>query len=198
MSPNIIALEGQYIRLEPLTLAHAHALLSIGQKHEDWLYLPRSCFTDLNDVHSWIQSAHRLLAQGEQIPFIIINRFSNQIVGSTRYLDIRPRDHVIEIGYTWLASIAQRTMVNTEAKFLLLQYAFEQMQMRRVELKTDLRNLRSQKAIERLGAIREGILRKHKCVQNDFQRDTVYFSIIDDEWAQVKAKLLERLAIKPF
>ena len=196
MSSNIIALEGQYVRLEPLILAHAEALLTIGQHHEDWLYLPRSCFTDLNDVHGWIQFAHRLLAQGEQIPFVIIHRYSNQVVGSTRYLDIRPRDHVIEIGYTWLASTAQRTVINTETKFLLFQHAFEQMQMRRVELKTDLRNLRSQRAIERIGAIREGILRKHKCVQNDFQRDTVYFSVIDDEWPQVKATLLERLAIK--
>ena len=184
---------GQFVRLEPLELLHAQQLFVIGQSVQDWQFLPRSCFTSLGDVQSWIASAHRLLANGEQIPFSIIDQRTHQVVGSTRYLDLRPNDHVVEIGYTWLAQAVQRTVVNTETKFLLLQHAFEKMHMRRVELKTDLRNIRSQQAIQRLGAVQEGVLRKHKCVQNNFQRDTVFFSVIAEEWPQVKAGLVGRL-----
>ncbi|MDE2419793.1 MAG: GNAT family N-acetyltransferase [Gammaproteobacteria bacterium] len=190
-----ISLTGQFVRLEPLELIHADELLQVGQHATDWDFLPRGCFTDLQDVQNWIISAHRLIETDRQIPFCLIDQKTNQVVGSTRYLDLRIRDHVVEIGYTWLAPAAQRTAINTEAKFLLMQYAFEQMNMRRVELKTDLRNVRSQNAITRIGATREGVLRKHKCVQNDFQRDTVYFSVIDEEWVDVKARLLERLGL---
>ncbi len=193
MTNSKISLTGRFVRIEPLELIHANGLLAIGQHADDWCYLPRACFTDLDDVQNWIRSAHRLIETDRQVPFCIIDQQTDQIVGSTRYLDLRQNDHVVEIGYTWLSSTAQRTAINTEAKFLLMQYAFENMNMRRVELKTDLRNLRSQAAIARIGATREGVLRKHKCVQNGFQRDTVYFSVVDDEWIDVKARLLERL-----
>lgn len=187
------SLMGTSVRLEPLSIMHAEGLYAVGQHQFDWQFLPRGCFVDINDVKSWINEAHVYVAKGEHIAFTIFDHQTDEIVGSTRYLAIRPNDHVVEIGWTWLSPEAQRSRINTEMKFLMLRHAFEQMNMRRVELKTDLRNLRSQRAIERLGAAREGVFRKHMCVQNDFQRDTVFYSVIDDEWFTVKAKLLERL-----
>jgi len=193
MSFTKFSLLGQAVRLEPLSMAHADGLLAAGQQQFDWQFLPRGCFSDIHDVKIWIAEAQIFMEKGEHIAFTIFDNTTHEIVGSTRYLAIRPNDHVVEIGWTWLAPEAQRSRVNTEMKFLMLEHAFEQMNMRRVELKTDARNLRSQRAIERLGALKEGVFRKHMRVQNDFQRDTVFYSVIDDEWAVVKAKLLERL-----
>lgn len=187
------SLVGQAVRLEPLSVDHAEGLLAVGQHQFDWQFLPRGCFTDLDDVNHWIEEALVYVEKGEHIVFTIFDHQTNTIVGSTRFLAIRPKDHVVEIGWTWLALEAQRSRVNTEMKYLMLQHAFEQLNAGRVELKTDARNLRSQRAIERLGAVKEGVFRKHMRVQNNFQRDTVYYSVIDDEWAEVKAKLLERL-----
>lgn len=187
------SLVGQAVRLEPLSVDHAEGLLAVGQHQFDWQFLPRGCFTDLDDVNHWIEEALVYVEKGEHIVFTIFDHQTNTIVGSTRFLAIRPKDHVVEIGWTWLALEAQRSRVNTEMKYLMLQHAFEQLNTGRVELKTDARNLRSQRAIERLGAVKEGVFRKHMRVQNNFQRDTVYYSVIDDEWAEVKAKLLERL-----
>jgi len=193
MSLSKFLLLGQTVRLEPLSMDHAEGLLAAGQQQFDWQFLPRGCFVDINDVKSWIAEAQAYVEKGEHIAFTIFNHLTNEIVGSTRYLALRLNNHVVEIGWTWLAPQAQRSRVNTEMKFLMLKHAFEQMNMRRVELKTDARNLRSQAAIERLGAVKEGVFRKHMRVQNGFQRDTVYYSVIDDEWPALKAKLLERL-----
>ncbi len=194
MSLANIALSGQAVRLEPLSIDHAEGLLAVGQHQLDWQFLPRGCFTDINDVKSWINEALVYVEKGEHIAFTIFDNQTHKIVGSTRFLAIRPKDHVVEIGWTWLAPEAQRSRVNTEMKFLMLQHAFENLKTNRVELKTDSRNLRSQRAIERVGAVKEGVFRKHMRVQNNVQRDTVFYSVIDDEWALVKAKLLERLA----
>jgi len=191
---NTFSLIGTSVRLEPLSFAHAEGLWAAGQHPLDWQFLPRGCFKDIEDVQNWIAEAQIHVEKGEHVAFTIFNNQTNEIVGSTRYLAIRPYDHVLEIGWTWLAPQAQRSRINTEMKFLMLQHAFEELNMRRVELKTDLRNSRSQRAIERLGAVKEGIFRKHMRVQNDFQRDTVFYSVIDDEWSAVKEKLLERLA----
>lgn len=191
---NPFPLIGNSVRLEPLSIDHAEGLFAVGQHQFDWQFLPRGCFIDISDVRSWITEAQFFVAKGEHIAFTIFDNQTNEIVGSTRYLAIRPNDYVVEIGWTWLAPEAQRSRINTEMKFLMLQHAFEQLNMRRVELKTDLRNLRSQRAIERLGAVKEGIFRKHMHVQNDFQRDTVFYSVIDNEWTAVKVKLLERLS----
>lgn len=189
----VFSLVGTSVRLEPLSMSHADGLFAVGQHQFDWQFLPRGCFSDLADVKNWINDAQAYVEKGDHIAFTIFDNQTHKIVGSTRYLAIRPHDHVVEIGWTWLAPEVQRSRINTEMKFLMLKHAFEQMKMRRVELKTDLRNLRSQRAIERLGAVKEGVFRKHMRVQNDFQRDTVFYSVIDDEWAMVKAKLLQRL-----
>lgn len=126
-----------------------------------------------------------------------IDRAKDRAVGSTRYLEIRPADRGIEIGSTWLGAESQRTAINTEAKYLLLRHAFETLGALRVQLKTDRRNEKSQKAIERLGAVREGILRKQVVTWNGYVRDSVYFSITDDEWPSVRARLEGWLRAEP-
>lgn len=180
------SLRGEHIRLEPLSQDHAQGLFNRGRHAPDWAFMPRSCFIDLADTRHWIDEA---LSAPDQQPWAIIENGKNKIVGSTRYLNIRPEHRSLEIGWTWLGQEWQRTGVNTEAKALLLTHAFERLHCLRVEFKVDARNLRSQRALERIGAIREGVLRKHMVVQGDFSRDSVYFSVIDSEWADVKRRL---------
>ena len=148
--------------------------------------MPRPCFVDLADTRQWIEQA---LATPGHLPFAIVEPDKGRAVGSTRYLNIRPEHRSLEIGWTWLGQEWQRTGVNTEAKWLLLRHAFERLGCRRVEFKTDARNLRSQRALERIGATREGVLRKHMIVQDDHSRDSVYFSVIDDDWPDVAERL---------
>lgn len=180
------SLRGERIRLEPLSQHHAQGLFNRGRHAPDWQYMPRSCFVDLADTRHWIDEA---VSGPDQQPFAIVENAKNKIVGSTRYLNIRPEHRSLEIGWTWLGQEWQRTGANTEAKLLLLANAFERLHCLRVEFKVDARNLRSQRALERIGAIREGVLRKHMVVQGDFARDSVYFSIIDSEWGEVRRRL---------
>jgi RimJ/RimL family protein N-acetyltransferase len=183
-----LVLEGSAVRLEPLSQVHAQGLYNRGREQSDWAYMPRSSFVDMADTRQWIDEA---LATPGHLAFAIIEKHKGRAVGSTRYLNIRP-DHLgMEIGWTWLGREWQRTALNTEAKLLLLQHAFERLGCVRVEFKTDARNERSQRAIERIGATREGTLRQHMIVQGDYRRDSVYFSVIDEEWPAVKARLAE-------
>ena len=181
-----------HVRLEPLARRHAADLYEVGRDETIWRYMPRPPLKSLEDTQGWIDEALAVSAGGTQIPFAIIERASNRAVGSTRYLDIRRDDRGLEIGWTWVGTQFQRTAVNTECKYLLLTHAFEDQGAVRVQLKTDLRNERSQRAIERLGAIREGVLRRHMVLWDGFVRDSVYYSIIDSEWPEVKQRL-ERL-----
>ena len=181
-----VLLTGDNVRLEPLCQEHAQGLYNRGRSQTDWAYMPRACFIDQADVRQWIDEA--LETPGQQA-FAIIETAKNKVVGSTRYLNIRPEHRSLEIGWTWLGQEWQRTGVNTEVKLLLLTHAFERLGCVRVEFKTDGRNKRSQQALERIGATREGVLRKHMIVQGDYRRDSVYFSVIDDEWPQVKERL---------
>ena len=189
MNPVPVVLEGRFARLEPLDLEHAQGLYAIGQEESIWQYLLRPKLESLEDGQNHIREAQQLAAAGLQIPFAIIEKKTGLVAGSTRYLDLRCSDRGIEIGYTWVGVPYQRTAVNTECKYLLLRHAFEDLGAVRVQLKTDGRNLRSQRAIERLGAVREGVLRKHMALWNGFIRDTVYYSILDGEWPDVKRKL---------
>lgn len=191
---NMEALAGRHVRLEPLGERHADDLLAVGRDESIWTFLTRGPFVDRPDVLLWIQKAAALRERGEQIPFAIVDAASNRAVGSTRYLDIRPHDRAIEIGYTWLAPAVQRTAINTECKLLLLRHAFETLSAGRVQLKTDARNLKSQAAIARLGAVREGVLRRNMRTRDDVFRDTVYFSILEEEWPAVRMQLEAILA----
>jgi RimJ/RimL family protein N-acetyltransferase len=181
-----VVLKGEGVRLEPLSQDHAQGIYNRGRAAADWAYMPRSSFIDLADARQWIDEALRATAQ---LPFAIVETDKGKVVGSTRYLNIRPEHRSLEIGWTWLGQQWQRTGVNTEVKQLLLSHAFVRLGCIRVEFKTDARNLRSQRALERIGAIREGVLRNHMIVQEDYHRDSVYFSVIDSEWPAVEERL---------
>ena len=183
-----VVLHGEAVRLEPLSQEHAQGLYNRGRTAADWLHMPRSCFVDLADTRQWIEEA---LAAPGQMPFAIVETAKDKAVGSTRFLNIRPPHRTLEIGWTWLGNEWQRTAINTQAKLLLLTHAFERLGCVRVEFKTDARNERSQRALQRIGATREGVLRQHMIVQNNFVRDSVFFSVIDSEWLQVKERLGE-------
>jgi len=185
-----VVLEGTTIRLEPLSLEHAQGLYNRGRVQADWELLPRACFVDLADTRQWIAEA---LATPGHLPFAIVDVNKGIAVGSTRYLTIRPEHRSLEIGWTWLGQEWQRTAANTEAKLMLLTHAFERLGCVRVEFKTDARNERSQRALLRIGATREGVLRNHMIVQKNYLRDSVYFSVIEAEWPKVKTRL-QRLA----
>lgn len=205
MQVSPITLEGRYVRLEPLTLADEAALNQAAADGELWntdvTIIPRA-----EGMEEYIQFALDGLAQGNQLPFVIVRKSPNaaearpsgkaqtdQIVGTTRFYEIRANDRAAAIGYTWLSRSAQRTALNTEAKLLLLTHAFEHWHCHRVELITDVLNQQSRTAILRLGAKQEGILRKHLILPSGRVRDSVVFSIIDDEWPDVKANLVSRL-----
>ncbi len=181
-----LTLETEGLRLESLSQEHAQGLFNRGQYAPDWDYMPRACFIDMADTRQWIDEA---LCMPRQLPFAIVETSKGKAVGSTRFMNIQEEHKSLEIGWTWLGQEWQRTCINTETKLLLLSHAFEQMGCLRVEFKTDERNLRSQRSLERIGATREGVLRKHMIMQKDFPRNSVYFSVIDSEWTDVKTRL---------
>jgi RimJ/RimL family protein N-acetyltransferase len=187
--PQSVTLEGGHVRLEPLARRHAEDLFEVGKDETIWPYMPRPPLKSVEDTRAWIDQALEVAATDTQIPFAIIERASGKAIGSTRYMDIRRNDRGLEIGWTWIGTAFQRTAMNTECKYLLLRHAFEELGAVRVQLKTDLRNARSQRAIERLGAVREGVLRNHMVQWDGFIRDTVYYSVIEGEWPGVKRRL---------
>ncbi|MDI1483795.1 GNAT family protein [Polyangium sp. y55x31] len=194
MDPRPVTLEGRHVRLEPLTLAHAPALLAALVEDESiWRWMSIEPPLSLEAMEAYITSALEAQASGGQIAFVQMGLADGRACGSTRYLDIKRNDRGLEIGWTWLGKRWQRTAINTEAKFLLLRHAFEVLGAARVQLKTDARNLQSQAAIARIGGVREGVLRKYQKTRGDFLRDTVMFSILDDEWAAVKERLVAKL-----
>jgi RimJ/RimL family protein N-acetyltransferase len=184
-------------------LSHEQGLIAAAADGELWntdvTIIPRA-----EGMKDYIQFALDGLAQGNQLPFVIVRKDAiansgaqtGEIVGTTRFYEIRSQDRAAAIGYTWLAKTAQRTPINTESKLLLLTYAFDQWHCNRVELITDVRNTQSRAAILRLGAKEEGTLRKHLVLPSGRIRDSVVFSILDDEWPEVKARLQRRLAAR--
>ena len=187
-----VTLAGQHVRLEPLSLAHEPALISAASDGKLWK-TKVTIIPEPSGMNDYIQAALDGQAAGKELPFVIIGKASDQVVGTTRFYEIRPYDRAAAIGYTWLRKSAQRTAVNTESKLLLLTHAFEHWRCNRVELITDVLNEQSRAAILRLGAKQEGILRKHLILPSGRIRDSVVFSIIDSEWPEVKARLVSRL-----
>ena len=194
MNPGPVVLTGSAVRLEPLQQRHAADLLAAAADPAIWRYLPAYQPTSLADMEAWIAAALTGAGTGEQIPFAIVVPSSGRALGSTRFLEIRWDSRALEIGWTWLATTMQRSAVNTECKLLLLRHAFEELGALRVQFKTDLRNVRSQRAIERLGAVKEGVLRKQRINHDGYVRDAVYYSIVDDEWPEVRARLTKKLS----
>lgn len=189
-------LEGEHVRLEPLTLAHAPDLFTAAQDPEIWQWMPVPTPAHVSEVEAWIRDALDKQARGEVRPFAVIDKASGKAIGSTRFLDVSAHDRHVEIGWTWYARPYWRSAVNTESKYLLLRHAFEELGCIRVSLKTDLRNERSQRAIERIGGVREGVLRRVVVMHDGYQRSSVYYSILDDEWQSVQERFKEMLARK--
>ena len=189
-----VTLEGAVVRLEPLSMEHAAGLYAAAQDERIWRWMPTKLYGSRERIETWIETALRAQESGTDLPFATILRETDEPIGGTRYLNISRRDRGLEIGWTWLNPQVQRTAVNTECKYLLLRHAFETLGAIRVQLKTDSRNTISQNAIARLGAVREGVLRKQMILEDGYQRDTVMFSILDDEWPTVRARLEVSLA----
>jgi RimJ/RimL family protein N-acetyltransferase len=194
MNVTEVTLEGERFRLEPLREAHHPALCAVGLDDELWRLTPKQV-RDATDMAEYVALALRERDAGRALPFVIAERASGQIVGSTRFMAIEPTHRRVEIGSTWLGRRWQRTRANTEAKYLLLRHAFETLGCIRVELKTDALNERSRAAIRRIGAREEGTLRRHMITASGRLRDTVYYSILDAEWPAVKTALEARLQI---
>ena len=189
------SLEGRYVRLEPLRPEHATLLWEVAKDHlaDLFQWIPYQ-LNSLEDFQAFNRQVLEEQARGLTVPFSTIERGSNQVVGTTRFMNMDLANRKVEIGSTWIAPRWQRTAVNTEAKYLMLCHAFEVWRCFRVELKTDALNQRSRQAILRLGAKEEGTLRKHMLTYNGRQRDSVYFSILDTEWPSVKTRLGAALA----
>jgi N-acetyltransferase len=183
-----VTLEGPHLRLEPLSEAHHEGLCAVGLDDELWRWTPTPV-RSRDEMAAYIAFALAERASGRALPFAVVERGSDRVVGSTRFGAIEPAHRRVEIGWTWYGRLWQRTGMNTEAKFLLLQHAFETLGCLRVELKTDALNARSRAAIQRIGAREEGTLRNHMLTASGRVRHTVYFSIVDSEWPDVKAKL---------
>ncbi|HEX8289258.1 MAG TPA: GNAT family protein [Pyrinomonadaceae bacterium] len=187
-----IVLEGKFVRLEPLKMTHLDALCAVGFEESIWRWTIGMVATD-SDMQNYVETALDEQKRGVSLPFVTIDKFSDIIVGSTRFGNIDAKNRRVEIGWTWINPRWQRTAINTEAKFLMLSHAFETWKCIRVELKTDALNEKSRNAIRRIGAKEEGILRQHMITNSGRFRDTVYFSIIDKEWKAVKENLFGKL-----
>jgi N-acetyltransferase len=185
-------LEGETVRLEPLHPGHFDDLCAVGIDADLWqisltpMRTPQELLAYLNEA---LQEAENRAS----VPFAIVHRQSGKAIGSSRFANISPQHRRLEIGWTWIAKEWQRTAVNTETKYLMLRYAFEQLSFYRVELKTDALNERSRKAILRIGAKEEGTLRGHMVTSGGRIRDTVYYSILAPEWPALKAGLEQKL-----
>ena len=194
MTVEPVTLEGAFVRLEPLRADHAAPLAVAGLDPELWRWIPTQVETPA-DMQAYVAEALAERTKGLSLPFAVVWKETGTVIGSTRYAAIAREDLRLEIGWTWYGAPWQRTPANTETKRLLLSHAFDDLGCIRVELKTDALNEQSRRAIERLGAVQEGIFRRHKICRPDGRvRDTVYYSIIDTEWPAVRDRLDQRLA----
>jgi RimJ/RimL family protein N-acetyltransferase len=188
-----IILSGTQIRLEPLSFDHLDGLCEVGLEPELWRWIP-TAITNRDEMRAYVETALRSQAEGKAIPFATVLNETDQVVGSTRFANIDRENKHVEIGWTWIGKPWQRTAVNTEAKYLMLQHAFETLGCIRVEFKTDSLNQQSRNAILRIGAREEGTFRNHMITKSGRYRHSVYFSVIDSEWPDVKTVLEARLA----
>ena len=196
MEPLTARLEGSIVVLEPLGEQHAEELWEAAQAPEIWDWLVNlNASRELFDY--WLEASMESAREGSEGPFATRLRSSGEVVGSSRYLNVRPPDRVVEIGWTWLNPRAWRTGANVEAKLLMLTHAFETLDCVRVEFKTDARNERSRAALAEIPAQFEGVLRSHMIVPDVGRRDSAYVSVIVSEWPAVRDNLRRRLAGAP-
>jgi len=187
-----VTLEGRLVRLVPLDVAHVAPLSAVGLDPELWAWTWSSVAT-AEDMRRYVETALAEQAAGLSLPFAILDRAGGRVIGSTRYGNIVLAHRRLEIGWSWLGKPWQRTGANVEAKLLLLTHAFETLRCQRVEFKTDAGNEPSRRALLGIGATFEGIFRKHGVADGGRVRDTAWYSVVDDEWPEVKARLLTRL-----
>lgn len=184
-----VILTGKRVRLEPLSEAHLEDLTLAGKDESIWRWMQYGTVTTREKMLGWIQNILSRQASGTDVPFAVIYLETGKAIGATRYMEIRPKDRGVEIGGTWYQVEYQRTGINAEAKYLLLRHAFETLGCIRVQFKTDMLNERSKQALERLGVVKEGVFRHHIILPDGRFRDSVYYSILDTEWPQVKAQI---------
>ncbi|MGF9966099.1 GNAT family N-acetyltransferase [Bacillus rhizoplanae] len=180
-------------KLQLLSINDVRPLYAIIEKHPDiWTYLiaKMDC---LEDMERLVEESVEKYKRGVDLPFIVIDQTTNEIVGTTRLYNISKKHKTTELGHTWYSPSVQRTSVNTECKYMMLRYAFEELGMLRVQIKTDARNEKAQRAIGRLGAVKEGILRNERLLPNGYVRDAVVYSIISEDWPSVKEQLENKL-----
>ncbi|HEY6066676.1 MAG TPA: GNAT family protein [Thermoanaerobaculia bacterium] len=188
-----VVLEGEHVRLEPLSLDHVDDLARVAFDPAIWKWTSERALSR-EELSAYVERALSAAATGTVLPFATVARRAGRAIGSTRFANYDGANRRVEIGWTWLGREWQRTAINTEAKSLMLAHAFDELGCVRVELRTDVLNEQSRAAIRRIGAAEEGVLRKHAITSTGRVRDDVYYSIVDDEWPAVKAKLRERLA----
>jgi RimJ/RimL family protein N-acetyltransferase len=187
-----LELTGSIVRLEPLMASHASALAQVGLHSELWDLQPKTIAT-LEDMDAYVALALDEQSRGVSLPFAIVHRGKNTVIGSTRFMDIALQHRRVEVGATWVTPAFQRTGANVEAKLLLFTHAFEALAMQKVVLKTETLNSQSRRAILALGAVEEGTFRKHLLAENGRARDMIFFSVLSSEWPSVKARLNARL-----
>lgn len=183
-----IKLENEIVCLKVMDKSDLDGIFKASQDVSNWQLMTQNIATK-EDAIQFVEKALLAQEQGTEIPFVIINQKTNQIIGSTRFLDVHLEHKRLEIGWTWLHPSFWRTAINTNCKYLLLTYCFDHLNLQRVQIKTDHENLRSQKAIERIGAIKEGILRNHMIRQDGTVRHTVMYSITKEDWPEIKKNL---------
>lgn len=186
-------MSGRLAIVEPLSIEHEEGLVAAASDPEIFAWMPTDMAASRDALRDWLQTALEAARSEREVVFAIRDARSGEVVGSTRFLDLRFEHLRAEIGWTWLRRSAWSTGINVETKLMLLERAFEHAGLRRVEFKTDARNERSRGALLALGAKFEGILRKHMVVRNGGARDSAYFSVIDDEWPQVRGALERRV-----
>jgi N-acetyltransferase len=194
MWKNLVSvLEGEIVRLEPLARRHEKELFEAALDERIWRWMPYDAGGSRERFQAWLEDALAASSAGTEAAFATVEAATGELVGSTRYLALRPEHRGLEIGWTWLAPAHWQTGANVEAKLLMLEHAFERLGCLRVEFKTDSRNERSRAALAALPAQFEGIFRKHMLVRDGERRDSAYYSIIDDEWPEVRENLAQRI-----
>lgn len=188
MDVRAVTLDGEHVRLEPMLFEHLDSLTQAGAFEELWKWTNVRA-DSVSGMAEYVNAALDDSARGGSLPFVTIDKQSGQVIGSTRFGNIDPANKKVEIGWTWITPAFQRTFVNSEAKLLMLTHAFEIWECARVELKTDVLNEKSRNAMARIGAVEEGVLRKHILTYTGRYRDSVYYSVLDTEWPAVKERL---------
>ncbi|MBK7105205.1 MAG: GNAT family N-acetyltransferase [Ignavibacteriae bacterium] len=190
-----IVLENSNVLLRPIKSVDFYSFKEITNEQKLWYYFA-SDLSNLEELKNWVETAVNDLQNKTRIPFTIIYKPENRIIGSTSFGNFSQRDLRIEIGWTWISKEFQGKRINDQVKFLMLKYCFEDLNLSRVEFKTDVLNVHARIALKRIGAVEEGILRSHMLMTNNRRRDSIYFSVLKDEWQKLKELSLKFGEIK--